>query len=320
MLTKLRIANYRFTLKARDELHLPPYKGSTLRGGFGHAFKQVVCLQRQAKTCEGCLLRENCPYAYIFDTSPPPDAEVLRTHSDVPLPFVIEPDTTDRRTTYPPGDTLNFELILVGKAINYLPYFILVFRELGERGLGRGRGKYHLQGGEAVQPLSGDRERIYAAADEMVCHSQLEVSFQDIERRSEEIPGHTVTLRFLTPTRIKHQGSFISQPPFHVIVRNVLRRVSSLYYFHCGEQWEFDYRETIERAKEIRSAELNTQWIDWERYSGRQKTRLKMGGFVGEAVYEGDLTEFRPLLLLGQLVHIGKACVFGNGRYEISTR
>jgi hypothetical protein len=320
MLTKLRIANYRFTLKARDELHLPPYKGSTLRGGFGHAFKQVVCLQRQAKTCEGCLLRENCPYAYIFDTSPPPDAEVLRTHSDVPLPFVIEPDTSDRRTTYPPGDTLNFELILVGKAINYLPYFILVFRELGDRGLGRGRGKYRLQEVEAVQPLSGDKERIYSAADEMVCHSQLEVGFQDIERRAEEIPGDTVILRFLTPTRIKHQGSFISQPPFHVIVRNVLRRVSSLYYFHCGEQWEFDYRGTIERAKEIRSAELNTQWIDWERYSGRQKTRLKMGGFVGEAVYEGDLTEFRPLLLLGQLVHIGKACVFGNGRYEISTR
>ena len=58
--------------------------------------------------------------------------------------------------------------------------------------------------------------------------------------------------------------------------------------------------------------------VNWKRYSGRQKARMKMGGFVGEAVYEGDLTEFRRLLLLGQLVHIGKACVFGNGRwYEI---
>jgi len=317
MLNALRIASYRFTLMARDELHLPPYKGSTLRGGFGHAFKRVVCFQREVKTCQGCLLRENCPYAYIFDTSPPSDAEVLRTHSDVPLPFVIEPDTTDRRTTYPPGDTLNFELVLVGKAINYLPYFILVFRELGDRGLGRGRGKYRLHEVEALQPLSGDKERIYSATDEMVCHSDLEVSFQDIERRAEEMPDDKVTLRFLTPIRIKHEGRFISQPPFHVIVRNILRRVSSLYYFHCGEQWEFDYRGTIERAQEIRSAELNTRWVDWERYSGRQNAKLKMGGFVGEAVYEGDLTEFRPLLLLGQLVHIGKACVFGNGRYEI---
>ena len=317
MLDQLRIASYRFTLEARDGLHLPPYKGSTLRGGFGHTFKRVVCFQREVKTCEGCLLRENCPYAYIFDTSPPSDAQVLRTHSDVPLPFVIEPDTTDRRTTYQPGDTLNFDLVLVGKAINYLPYFIVVFRELGNRGLGRGRGKYSLHEVGAVQPLSGVQERIYSATDEMVCHSQLEVSFQDIERRAEEMPGDKVTLRFLTPTRIKHEGRFISQPPFHVIVRNVLRRVSSLYYFHCGEQWEFDYRGTIERAKGIRSAELNTRWVDWERYSGRQNAKLKMGGFVGEAVYEGDLTEFRPLLLLGQLVHIGKACVFGNGQYRL---
>jgi hypothetical protein len=147
--------------------------------------------------------------------------------------------------------------------------------------------------------------------------SELEVSFQDVERRAEEIPNSEVIPRFLTPTRIKHEGRFISQPPFHVIVRNVLRRVSSLYYFHCGEQWEFDYRGTIERAKEIRSAELNTRWVDWERYSGRQKARMKMGGFVGEAIYQGDLTGFKPLLVLGQLVHIGKACVFGNGRYEI---
>lgn len=317
MLDKLRIASYRFTLKARDELHLPPYKGSTLRGGFGHAFKRVVCFQREVKTCDGCLLRQNCPYAYIFETSPPSDAQVLRTHSDVPLPFVIEPDITDRRTTYQLGDTLNFDLVLIGKAINYLPYFIVVFRELGNQGIGRGRGKYNLYQVEAVQPLSRAQERIYSATDEMVCHSQLEVSFQDIERHAEEMPGDQVTLRFLTPTRLKHEGRFISQPPFHVIIRNVLRRVSSLYYFHCGEQWEFDYRGTIERAQGIRSAELNTSWVDWERYSGRQDAKMKLGGFVGEAVYEGDLTEFKPLLLLGQLVHIGKACVFGNGRYEI---
>jgi hypothetical protein len=317
VLNRLRIASYRFTLKARDELHLPPYKGSTLRGGFGHAFKRVVCFQREVKTCQGCLLRESCPYAYIFETSPPSDAQVLRTHSDVPLPFVIEPDTTDRRTTYQPGDTLNFDLVLVGKAINYLPYFILVFRELGNRGIGRGRGKYSLHEVQAVQPLNKAQEQIYSATDEMVCHSQLEVSFQDMERRAEEMPGDEVTLRFLTPARLKHEGKFISQPPFHVIVRNVLRRVSSLYYFHCGEQWEFDYRGTIEKAKGIRGIELNTRWVDWERYSGRQQARMKMGGFVGEAVYQGDLTEFKPLLVLGQLVHIGKACVFGNGRYEI---
>lgn len=317
MLDKLRIANYRFTLKARDELHLPPYKGSTLRGVFGHAFKSIVCAQRR-QDCAECLLRENCPYAYVFETSPPQDSEVLRTHTDVPLPFVLEPPLTTQ-TEYEPGQTLTFDLILVGKAIDLLAYFVVAFQEAGRMGIGRGRGRFALQQVETVPFDSGSSaEAIYIASrPSMIVKRNSTVRFEDIEKRAQTLADDQVSLKFLTPARIKHDGHFISQPPFHVIIRNVLRRVSSLYYFHCGEQWEFDYRGTIERAKEIRSDELNTRWVDWERYSGRQNERMKLGGFVGETAYKGDLSEFRPLLLLGQLVHIGKACVFGNGRYEV---
>ena len=105
MLEKLKIAKYRFTLQALEELHLPRYKGSTLRGGFGHVFKRTVCFQKDMETCGACLLKNNCPYGYIFETSPPADAEVLRTYSHVPMPFVIEPPL-DRRTRYQPGDLL----------------------------------------------------------------------------------------------------------------------------------------------------------------------------------------------------------------------
>jgi hypothetical protein len=34
-LSKVRFARFRFHLKAQTPLCLPPYKGSTLRGGFG---------------------------------------------------------------------------------------------------------------------------------------------------------------------------------------------------------------------------------------------------------------------------------------------
>jgi hypothetical protein len=36
-LSKVRFARFRFHLKAQTSLCLPPYKGSTLRGGFGDA-------------------------------------------------------------------------------------------------------------------------------------------------------------------------------------------------------------------------------------------------------------------------------------------
>lgn len=315
MLEKLKIAKYRFALEAVERLGLPRYKGSTLRGGFGSVFKRTVCFQKEVESCADCLLRANCPYAYIFETAPPQDAEVLRTYSHVPMPFVIEPPL-DTRTVYEPGEALDFGLVLVGRAINYLPYFIVVFRELGKVGLGRGRGKYTLREVAAVQPLAGVEETIYSAANEMVCERDLSVGWAEIEAKS-QISNPRLTVNFLTPTRMKHEGHLVARPEFHVLIRNVLRRVSSLYYFHCGERWEADYRGIIEAAKGVELARAETEWVDWERYSRRQEATMKLGGFVGKVSYRGDWAPFAALLILGQLVHVGKACVFGHGKYEI---
>jgi CRISPR/Cas system endoribonuclease Cas6 (RAMP superfamily) len=64
----------------------------------------------------------------------------------------------------------------------------------------------------------------------------------------------------------------------------------------------------------------NIRWRDWERYSARQDTRMKMGGFVGKVNYRGDVGEFLPLLRLGEILHLGKGTGFGLGRYEIAPR
>ncbi len=49
--------NYRFHCRFDAAAELPPYKGSTFRGVFGHALKRVVCaLKRQE--CPACILRE----------------------------------------------------------------------------------------------------------------------------------------------------------------------------------------------------------------------------------------------------------------------
>jgi len=315
MLSGLRIASYRFSIQAQEELHLPPYKGSTLRGGFGVALKRVACYQRKGGPCRTCLLKGNCPYAYIFESILPDKAEVLRRYSHVPLPFVIEPPL-DERAFYKPGEALVFGLVLVGRAINYFPYFLIAFMELGKMGLGKGRGKYALQEVRAVHPLEGREEVIYSAGGAIREHD-LSVGYEEVAACARRLPEDRVRLHFLTPVRIKHGGRLVSRPDFHHLVRALLRRISALYYFHCGRRWDYDFTGAIERAQRVRTVRCDVEWEDWERYSGRQGVRLKMGGFVGEAEYEGGLAEFRPLLLLGQMVHVGKACGFGNGRYEV---
>lgn len=316
MLPRLSIATYRFSLEVLEEIRLPAWKGSTLRGGLGSALKRLVCFQRPRRSCSRCLLKGNCPYPYLFESIPPEGAEVLRLYSAVPRPFVIEPPS-DGKTRYEPGERLRFGLLLVGKAIGYLPYFILAFRELGRAGLGRERGKCLLREVKAYHPLNGDEEVVYSEAAGEVSKSSLVLGWDELVERAKSLPTDRITVRFLTPVRMKYEGHLVSQPDFHHLVRALLRRISALYYFHCGERWEFDFKGAIERAEKVRTARCETQWVDWERYSGRQKVRMKLGGFVGEAEYEGDIAEFRPLLLLGQIVHVGKACVFGNGKYEL---
>ena len=56
----------------------------------------------------------------------------------------------------------------------------------------------------------------------------------------------------------------------------------------------------------------------WERYSNRQEKRLKMGGFMGDITFEGELAEFLPFLRLGEYLHVGKGTVYGLGECEIA--
>jgi hypothetical protein len=316
-LPDLRLAHYRLQLRAADELRLPRYMGSTLRGGFGHTFRRIVCLQRERQTCDGCLLKHTCPYATIFDPSPPPGAEVLSAQSDVPRPFVLEPPLNGA-TRYAPGDALGFGLTLVGQAINHLPYFVLVFRELGQRGLGRDRARYTLETVTAVHPAHGGREAVYSSEDEVVHDRDLAATWSELAARAEALPTHRLAVEFLTPARLKHDGRFHEAPAFHVLVRALLRRTSSLAYFYGGQRWETDYRSWIAQAEAVAVAEADTRWVSRERYSSRQRQRTSLGGAVGRMVYAGDLAPFRPLLALGEWVHVGKACVFGNGRIQVS--
>jgi CRISPR/Cas system endoribonuclease Cas6 (RAMP superfamily) len=123
-------------------------------------------------------------------------------------------------------------------------------------------------------------------------------------------------------TRLKFQGGLEDRPEFHVLARSLLRRVSSLLYFHHGTRLDMDFRGFISEAERVRLAALNTRWVDWERYSSRQDTRMKLGGLVGTATYEFNDARlaafFLPWLVLGECVHVGKGCTFGLGRFTVA--
>jgi len=312
--TGFKFAKFRFYLRPLGKIYLPRYKGSALRGGFGNIFKKTVCMNNR-RECNECMLQEKCVYSYIFET-PLPQNLLEKSKFKLkrpPHPYVLEPPITSK-IEYNHNDELAFNLILIGRGIEYLPYFVFVFEELGKRGLGKGRGKYEL-----VRVDNEEGERIYESGK--LSDNFQKKSFRDIINEC-NIPENKnyqqLKINFLTPVRIILRGELLTKFDFTLFIINLLRRLSWLSIVHSDEELEFNYKYFISCADEIKIKEKNIKWYDWERYSSRQDTRMKLGGFLGDITFEGDLKEFIPFIKLGEYIHIGKQTSFGLGKYEIA--
>jgi CRISPR-associated endoribonuclease Cas6 len=312
-----QFAPFQFLLKTLDTINLPAYKGSTLRGAFGHAFKKVVCVNKE-KICGSCLLRGKCVYSYVFETPSPSDTSKMRKYPFAPHPFVVTPPLEEKRT-YRQNEALCFELTLIGKSIDFLPHFIYTFDELGKMGIGKG--KDHLEQvsainiGERSKDKGEEATSIYSGKDRTPKNNCRVLKGDDLMPFN--FKPLTLNLLFLTPTRLKFDGNLSPRPKFHILFRNLLRRISLLSYFHCGEELGLDFRGLIEKSKEVTVQKENLTWFDWERYSNCQETKMKMGGFIGSITFEGNLKELLPFIILGEYIHVGKGISFGLGKYKI---
>ena len=312
-LNHFRLACFEFVLTLQEQIVIDT-PGSALRGALGQALESI-CPSR-GFGCTRCSQSEECAHNYLFQT-PSQIGRNPRNYSNHPHPFVLEPPITTQET-FEAGKALKFRLILIGKGISYLPYFIDAFQRGGkEFGLGLNRGKYELA---AIHSIFGrHRACIYEAQKQPLQFTYHIMHSEDIINARQLDPTDRVRLRFLTPTRLKLKGRFISHRDFqfHHLFRCLLRRISDVSLSHCDEKLPRHYGTLIDEATKIGTqSELN--WTDnWQHYSKEKKMNMKFGGIVGQVTFEGNLGEFLPFLQLGEWLHIGKSTAFGNGKYII---
>lgn len=80
---------------------------------------------------------------------------------------------------------------------------------------------------------------------------------------------------------------------------------------------DWHFRPLLEAASDIRITERDLSWYDWERWSNRQQSSMRLGGQIGRLRLEGDLTPFAQLLATAELLHVGKGTTFGLGWVEV---
>jgi len=290
---------YRFHLDFQHNQPISRFPAATLRGAFGYTLRGLVCMDMKIN-CAECILQPKCAYAYLFETLPSEKSPRLRKLKAVPRPFAIRTAKHDTQG--------GFEILLVGNAVSYMPYFIYTFNKLGKKGVGAQKSRFQI-----AQVTCGDTI-VYDGA-QMLEGNGVGQKVLNI------FPGDTaqggVSLHFQSPLVLRKNGAVLRQWDSSAFVTTLLRRVTNLNAFH-GEnpEHEIDPRLYIEAAKTLQArAELDTS--ENSRFSTRQKKRIDYSGLVGTVHLKGNIGTLMPLLKAGEILGVGKNTVFGFGVYAL---
>ncbi len=314
----------KFEIQIDTKLFLPPWKGSTLRGALGRGLYEVTCFNKHLKDCVPCPLKKECIFHYIFVTTPPRNADVLRKQKHAVRPYVIEP-SMQTRTEFSENESLEFNLLLFGKAIKYFPQMVAAFEVIGKKGIGKFReqyGKFHVEKVSAINELTNKTAIAFSNGVRNVPRDIIMTfkDFQDVVTNS--VPNNTskFSLDFISPLCLVHKNQMCTEPLFEVLIRRLLGRFSSIAYFHHKSRVDGDWvRKLIEDSSNVRITDSNLDEWQIERYSARTNRRIELRGIVGTASYEGILNQdLWTLLYLGKYLHIGQNSVQGFGKYEIA--
>ena len=269
-----------------------PYALYACRSSFDAAFRKALCCRRL--DCAGCSSAGSCPYPENFGQRLAGDPDAVKRHQKPPLPFVFE---------FPallplPNGGCDFEcsLTLFGSSIQHLSCFLAAVQLLLEKIQATLlRVEAECPGGAREPVASGLSPALplLSALDPTGCGPLL---------------PDRVTIRFVTPLKLTHEGRLLRRFSFTELARVLMRRVSSLAYYYEGVELPLDYRWLSLASRAVRTLDSNCRIESW---SGRP------AGLVGSASFAGDLEPFHLLLQLGSATHLGKGASFGFGTYRL---
>lgn len=223
-------------------------------------------------------------YVRLFEPSPAPSGP--SGFREPSRRFVFRAGHLDGRRIEA-GETFHFDFHLFDTRDDSAAVLIRAFADLGRDGVGGSRGRAEL--------IGADSERIR------------------ISLRAADEPTSGVRVEFLTPTELKSAGTLVAEPCFGVLLARARDRVGFLRSLNGLPPLDVDYRQLGEQAKSVRMTRCAIRRVEAMRRSARTGQRHSLGGFVGEAFYEGELREFVPWLRAAQFTGVGRHTAWGQG-------
>ena len=130
-------------------------------------------------------------------------------------------------------------------------------------------------------------------------------------------PASRVRIRFVSNTELKERGQLSTVPTFAQLFARIRDRISNLSALYGPGPLDIDFVALGRRAADIRLIASRLEHVTEFRRSSRTGEIHPLGGFTGEATYEGDLAEFLPYLRAAEHAGVGRQAVWGKGEIEV---
>lgn len=300
----VRYVKLHFVAEVSEDCILPVNKTSAIRGGMGEMLLRFHCVRD--RQCEACDFAAECIVQRImyskFEKKP-----FFVTQGES-IGYVLECE--DYREVFKRGETFPFNLIIFGKEIVYLNQFMQAFCMLGMEGIGKNHAKFRIISVTNTKryPLLVDGIVYMENYEIMTIRDYVDYRVEQLRRQ-----GLKNEILFKTPLTLKYRGEFLREFQMEAIMEAVIRRI---YMLDCYEGIE----EDVMQYEALPVPEIIAQEV-WKaqvrRYSTRQQSGMVLQGIEGKIDLNRIGDESLPVLLAGELVHIGKNSRFGFGRYKI---
>jgi len=268
---------YEIRVEIESNIKPPYFIGSTIRGSFGYALKKVTCINPKFN-CTDCFAKDECLYYDFFEKQ----NGYHKYRFDITLG----------------GENFNFGLYLFDSASLRVAFILSsIEKMLKEVGLTKDRYKFN---------------KFYIYLNNTLIYDG---EFRSLKLSPKKIyfpPNYpsNIKIDILSPIRIKKNNRLLRENiELEDILTSIYKRKEKI--FNNKETFKLPYTPTYRVSlKKLTHKRLN-------RRSNRQNTKMGMDGIVGEIfIMDIDRKSFE-LLKVGEIIGVGKQCVFGLGKIKI---
>ncbi|MCR4611985.1 MAG: CRISPR system precrRNA processing endoribonuclease RAMP protein Cas6 [Lachnospiraceae bacterium] len=300
----IRYIKLHFELEMVEDTTMSVNKASAIRGGIGEMLLRANCISD--RDCEKCDFESECIVQRTMYSKFDREVELVGDMNSIG--YIIECD--DYREDYLAGDILSFSLLLFGKTIVYFNQYLQAVYALGQNGIGKHKSRFTIK-----QVRNSRMQPILDGYNVNMSMYKYEVIKDYIQYRTKQVEdkGYEKKILFRTPLTLKHNGKFLEEFDANLLVKAIQRR---LYILNCYEgNYDNDIYEKDLPTMNVVNQKIIKQRVD--RYSNRKNSKMHLKGIRGELIIEDIPIEVLPILLAGEIIHVGKNTSFGFGHYNL---